>query len=43
VSFSRTFLSQIDNFYIPTMEEYEEASRRPEIEFHERDFLVTFL
>jgi len=43
LTFSRTFLAQIDNFYIPTMEEYEEASRRPEIEFHERDFLVTFL
>jgi len=43
ISFSRTFLAQIDNFYIPTMEEYEEASKRPEITFHERDFLVTFL
>lgn len=43
ISFSRTFLAQIDNFYIPTMEEYEEASKRPEITYHERDFLVTFL
>lgn len=25
------------------MEEYEEASKRPEVIFHQRDFLVTFL
>lgn len=37
------FLSKIDNLFIPTMEDYEEASKQPEIKYHERDFLVTFL
>ena len=36
-------LSKIDNIYIPTMEEYTAASAQPEIAYHERDFLVTFL
>ena len=43
VTFSNTFLKTVDNIYIPTKEEYEAASQLPEIQYQERDFLVTFL
>lgn len=43
ITFSKAFLDNIDNIFIPTQEEYDEASKRPEVVFHERDFLVTFL
>jgi len=42
-SFSKAFLDQIQNIFIPTQAEYDEAAKRPEIPFDERDFLVTFL
>jgi len=43
VTFSKAFLDKIDNLFIPTPEEIEDAARRPEVVFNERDFLVTFL
>ena len=43
VTFSKAFLDKIDNMFIPTPEEMEDAARRPEVVFNERDFLVTFL
>ena len=43
VTFSKAFLDRVDNMFIPTTEEMEDAAKRPEIVFDERDFLVTFL
>jgi hypothetical protein len=42
-SFSQAFLAQVNNIFIPTQAEYDEAAKKPEIPFNERDFLVTFL
>jgi hypothetical protein len=36
-------LKNVENVYIPEMKEYEDASMKPEVEWKERDFLVTFL
>lgn len=43
ITYSKNFLKHIDNIFIPTQDEYDEASKRPEVVYHERDFLVTFL
>lgn len=43
MTYSKKFLQNVENMFIPTQDEYNEASKRPEITYHERDFLVTFL
>ncbi len=42
-TFNSNFLKSVENVYIPEMKEVEEASFKPEVEWKERDFLVTFL